>query len=293
MMRYVLAFVAVVLQAYALRAAEAQLMPPEIGYIEDFDQSPNVYVLKTGGTRRNVAILAPIFNGDTIEVINPSATLTLRKVGQEGPVVLSMANNVATITAKIPEKAFWVGVFNWTASVVQLFDREQRDRVSASIRGDAEEKLSAPLFSQPQTVLAGRRKLVLGWLAPRAVEIRVVDGDGAQVASGRGSGKLWVTPEIDWKPGAYTIELLADGEALRQGIQFIAMEKWPTTPSELANPDVPQPLRAAAVGAWYAANDPTFLLEALQHVAPEARASRPARLLTAAFIAGKRPPPLP
>ena len=31
-------------------------------------------------------------------------------------------------------------------------------------------------------------------------------------------------------------------------------------------------------------------LEALQHVAPEADSSRPAKLLTAAFIAGKRPP---
>jgi hypothetical protein len=293
MTRYILALIVVVLQACAVHGAEAQLKPMEIGYIEDFDHSPDAYILKTGGTRREVAILAPIFNGDTIEVINPSATLTLRKVEQEGPVVLSKANDVATITAHIPEKGFWSGIFNWTASAVQLFDREQRDQVSASIRGDAGEKLSAPLFAQPQTVLAGRRKLVVGWLAPRAVEIRVVDGDGRPVVNGRGSGKLWATPEIDWNPGAYAIELAADGETLRQGVQFIPVDKSPTPPIEIANAAVPQPLRAVALGAWYAANDPAFLLEALQHVAPEARASRPARLLTAAFIAGKRPPPLP
>jgi hypothetical protein len=217
MTRYILALIVVVLQACAVHGAEAQLKPMEIGYIEDFDHSPDAYILKTGGTRREVAILAPIFNGDTIEVINPSATLTLRKVEQEGPVVLSKANDVATITAHIPEKGFWSGIFNWTASAVQLFDREQRDQVSASIRGDAGEKLPAPLFAQPQTVLAGRRKLVVGWLAPRAVEIRVVDGDGRPVVNGRGSGKLWATPEIDWNPGAYAIELAADGETLRQG----------------------------------------------------------------------------
>ena len=123
----------------------------------------DVYVLKTGDTRREVAILAPVFNGDTIEVNDPFATLTLRIVGQDGPIVFSKANDVATITGRNSTEGVPVRRLAWTASVVQLFDREQREQVSASIRGNIESRagsqLSAPLFALPQTVLAGRRKL--------------------------------------------------------------------------------------------------------------------------------------
>ena len=136
MKRWILALIGVALWPSALHAAEAQLKPVEIGYIESFDHSADVYVLKTGDTRRDVAILGPVFNGDTIEVNDAYATLTLRLVGQDGPTVLSKANDVATITARIPQKGFMSGVFGWTASVVQLFDREQREQVSASIRGN-------------------------------------------------------------------------------------------------------------------------------------------------------------
>jgi hypothetical protein len=295
MKRWILALIGVALWSSALRAAEPQLKPVEIGYIESFDHKADVYVLKTGDTRREVAILAPVFNGDTIEVNDPFATLTLRLVGQTGPIVLSKANEVATITGRIPQKGFLSGVFGWTASVVQLFDREQREQVSASIRGNIENltgnQLSAPLFALPQAVLAGRRKLTIGWVSPPIVEIRVLDGDGRPVASGRGSGTLWATPEVDWKPGEYTIELAASGETMRQSLHFLPIDKGPNLPTELGDPTVPEPLRAAAVGTWYAAEDPAFLLEALQHVAPDAGSSRPARLLTLAFIEGKRPSP--
>ena len=65
----------------------------EIGYIESFDHGADVYVLKTGDTRREVAILGPVFDGDTIEVKHDFATITLRLVGQTGPVVISKAND--------------------------------------------------------------------------------------------------------------------------------------------------------------------------------------------------------
>ncbi len=125
MKRWILVLIAVALWSPGLHAAEAQIKSVEIGYIESFDHSADVYVLKTGDTRREVAIMAPVFNGDTIEVNDASATLTLRLVGQAGPIVLSKANDVATITGQIPKKGFLSGVFGWTASVVQLFDREQ------------------------------------------------------------------------------------------------------------------------------------------------------------------------
>ena len=159
----------------AVHAAEVKPKPVEIGYIESFDHSADVYVLKTGDTRREVAILAPVFDGDTIEVKHDFATLTLRLVGQAGPMVISKANDVATITGQVPQKGFLSGMFAWTTSVVQLFDREQREQVSASIRGNLESQmeseLSAPLLAKPQTVLAGKRKLTIGWVSPGVVEI--------------------------------------------------------------------------------------------------------------------------
>jgi len=297
MKSWILILIGVALWPSALHAAEAQLKPVEIGYIESFDHGADVYVLKTGDTRRDVAILGPVFNGDTIEVNDAYATLTLRVVGQDGPIVLSKANDVATITGRIPQKGFMSGVFGWTASVVQLFDRERREQVSASIRGnignEIGSKLSAPLFALPQTVLAGRRKLTIGWVSPLTVEIRVLDGEGRPVANGQGSGTLWATPEVDWKPGEYSIELAAAGETIRQSLHFLPPDKGPKLPSELGDPTAPEPLRAVAAGAWYAAEDPAFLLEALQHVAPDAGSSRPARLLALAFIEGKRPSPQP
>jgi hypothetical protein len=297
MRRWILVLFGAALWSSALPAAEPQIKSVEIGYIESFDHSADVYVLKTGDTRREVAILAPVFDGDTIEVKHDFATLTLRLVGQAGPIVISKANEVATITGQVPQKGFLSGVFAWTTSVVQLFDREQREQVSASIRGNIESQmgnqLSAPLLAEPQTVLAGRRKLTIGWVSPLIVEIRVFDGDGRPVASGRGSGTLWATPEVDWKPGEYTIELAASGKTMRQSLHVLPIDKGPNLPTELGDPTAPEPLRAVATGAWYAAEDPAFLLEALQQVAPDAGSSRPARLLTLAFIEGKRPSPQP
>ena len=297
MKRWIVAPIGVALGASALLAAEPQPKPVEIGYIESFDHKAEVYVLKTGDTRREVAILAPVFNGDTIEVNDASAKLTLRLVGRDGPTVLSRASGVATIAGQIPSKGFLSGVFGWTASVVQLFDREQREQVSASIRGNIENLsgnlISAPLFAQPQNLLAGRRKLTIGWVSPLLVDIRVLDADGRSVASGRGSGTMWTTPEVDWKPGEYAIEFAASGETLRQSLHFLAPDQNPSLPPELGDPTVPEPLRAVALGTWYAAKDPALLLEAFQHVAPDAGSSRPAKLLTLAFIEGKRPSPPP
>jgi hypothetical protein len=297
MKRWILVLVAAALRSSALDAAEAQHKSLEIGYIENFDRGADVYILKTGDTRRDVAVLAPVFDGDTIEVKDPSATITLRVVGEAGPRVLSKANAVATITGRIPQKGFLSGVYAWTTSVVQLFDREQREQISASIRGNlgnlSGSQLSAPLLARPQTVLAEKRKLIIGWVSPLIVDIRVLDGDGAPVASGRGSGTLWATPEVDWKPGAYAIEIAASGETLRQSVQFVPPDKGPNLPAEFADPAAPEALRAVAIGAWYAAEDPAFLLEALQHVAPEAGSSRPAGLLAQAFTEGKRPSPQP
>ncbi len=295
MKRLILVLVGAAMWWSAVQAAEMKPKAVEIGYIESFDHGVDAYVLKTGDARRDVAILGPVFDGDTIEVKHDFAKITLRLVGQPAPVVISKANAVATITGQVPQKGFLSGVFAWTTSVVQLFDREQREQVSASIRGNLDSQmesgLSAPLLAKPQTLLAGKRKLTIGWVSPAVVEITILDGAGQPVASGRGSGTLWSTPKVDWKPGDYSIELAASGDTLRQTLHVVAPDKGPNLPPALGDPTAPEPLRAVATGAWYAAEDPAYLLEALQHVAPDAASSKPAKLLALAFIEGKRPPP--
>ena len=198
MKRWILVLFGAVLWS-AVHAAEVKPKPVEIGYIESFDHSADVYVLKTGDTRREVAILAPVFDGDTIEVKHDFATLTLRLVGHAGPMVISKANDVATINGQVPQKSFLSGMFAWTTSVVQLFDREQREQVSASIRGNLESQtgneLSAPLLAKPQTLLAGRRKLTIGWVSPGVVEITILDGNGRPVVSGAGRERYGPPPK--------------------------------------------------------------------------------------------------
>ena len=178
------------------------------------------------------------------------ATLTLRLVGQAGPTVISKANDVATITGQVPQKGFLSGVFAWTASVVQLFDREQREQVSASIRGNlgsqTGSQLSAPLLARPQTVLAGKRKLTIGWVSPLIVEIRILDGNGRPIASGRGSGTHGPLPKSTGSRATYTIELAASGETLRQSLHFVPPDKGPNLPPRSAIRAAPESLRAVA-----------------------------------------------
>ena len=244
MKRWILVLIAAALWPSALPAAEPQVKSVEIGYIESFDHRPTAYILKAWRRLPGRSRHSPlVFNGDTIEVKDAYATLTLRLAGQDGPTVLSKANQVATITGEIPRKSFLSGVFGWTASVVQLFDREQREQVSASIRdlgSQTGSELSAPLLARPQTLLAGRRKLTIGWVSPLIVEVRILDGDGRHVANGQGSRTPWTTPEVDWKPGEYTIELAALGETIRQSLHFLAPDKGPTLPAQFADPAAPE-----------------------------------------------------
>ena len=199
----------------------------EIGYVESFDRSADAYSIVSGGTAKKVAILAPIENGDVIAVKDPSASITLRLVGRDDPVVISQANQNQPITAEVPQKSFWSGLFSWTSASVDVFDQEQREQVSASIRGDGGKNLIAPLFATPQTLVAGKRALAIGWATPRTVDIQILNKGGKRVAEGRASGGLWTTPEIDWKPGIYRIEIASGGETVRQTLTFIAPKKAP------------------------------------------------------------------
>ncbi|MCX5516298.1 hypothetical protein C3941_17210 [Kaistia algarum] len=290
MIRWIVALALVVLSAGTALASGKAV---EIGYVESFERGADGYSIVSDGVPKKVAILEPILNGDLIQVRDPTGSITLRLVGRDDPVVISQANQSVPITAEVPEKGFWSGLFSWTSGSVAVFDDEQRQQVTASIRGDDGKELIAPLFATPQTLVAGRRKLSIGWSTPRTVDIQILAKGAKRVAEGRASGGLWATPEIDWKAGTYRIEIASGADVVRQTLTFVAPKKAPPLPAEFSDPAVPAPLRAVASAAWYAAKDPAYLLEALQYVAPDARTSRPAKLLTLAFIDGKRPPPPP
>lgn len=288
MIRYVVALLGLVL---SILAAEAGTQPVEIGYVESLDHKADAYSIRNGDTARKAAILAPILSGDVIRVLDPSAKMTIRLVDRPDAVVLSAANGETPIEAKPPEKSFWSGLLTWTGTSVEVFDDEQRQQVSASIRGDDAKELRAPLLATPQTIATGRRALAIGWLSPKVVQIRILSKSGKVIASGKGVGGLWTSPAVDWKAGNYRIEIAASGEKLTQTMQAVAPAKLPALPEALEAPGIPAPLKAASTGAWLASQDPRYLLEALQNVAPDAGTSRPARLLTIAFIDGKRPTP--
>ena len=92
-------------------AALASGRAVEIGYVESFDRAADAYAIVTDGVPKKVAILAPILNGDVVEVKDPSASITLRLVGRDDPVIISQANQTTPITAEVPEKSFWSGLF--------------------------------------------------------------------------------------------------------------------------------------------------------------------------------------
>ena len=128
--------------------------------------------------------------------------------------------------------------------MVQLFDREQREQVSASVRGNIGNLNGEPVFRAPVRAAAdgpcgeAEARDRLGFAA--YCRVRVLDGDGRPVASGKGSGTLWTTPEVDWKPGEYTIELAASGATLRQSLQFLPPDKGPELPTELGRSGSPR-----------------------------------------------------
>lgn len=189
------------------------------------------------------------------------------------------------IKSKAPEKSFWSTLFTTTASAVDVFDREEREQVAASIRGPGATEFSAPVFAEPQVLVAGARPIAVGWVSPKVTEIKITAKSGAIIVAGKGAGSLWISPLGDLRPGDYRNEFASSGGKVARAIQVIPASAAPNRPKELDDAALPAELRAAAV--WFASTDKKYRLEALQSVAPIAQSSRAGRLLTLAIIQGR------
>jgi hypothetical protein len=278
--------------ATPLRSADPLV---EIGYVESFDKSPNLYLIKRQGQKEPepVTILTPVYNGDVIEVSDPTASIRIRLVDRPEPVVISKANEATPLAAEPPKTHFVSSLYRWVSQTINIFDHEEREVVAANIRGGSGE-LAAPALAKPQTLMSGTQAIVVGWSGARQVSIRLTNSLGHEVASGRGSGGIWSSPPVKLDPGRYTIELKDADKTLQQSLQVVSAPDALKLPDD--TPIGPPELRETAVAAWLAAKDERFILAALQHVAPYARENQPARLLTKALVTGHRPtvaPPSP
>jgi hypothetical protein len=273
--------VAAVMATHAA-AAEKRV---EIGYVEGFDGKADTFVIHRAGGDVRPALLAPIYNDDSIEVATAGATIRLKLIGRPGQVVISQANHNAKLSADPPRGGLFSPLLEWASHSINLFDTEERELVAANIRGNSGE-LSAPALATPQALFAGPQSVVAGWLGPRQASVRLTDARGREIASGRASGGVWTSPPTTLAPGRYMIELSDGKRIVQQSIDVLPASDAPKIPAETeAAPE----LRDIALAAWLAGSDQRFMLAALQKVAPYARENQPARVLTKALISGRRP----
>ena len=209
-----------------------------------------------------------------------------------GPVVISKANESRRSPGRF-RRRLPVRRVRRTTSVVQLFDRDSASKSrprSAATREPDGDGPSAPLLAKPQLFSrAGGSSRRLGFAGRCGAQI--IDGDGRPVASGRGSGTLGPPPKSTGSRASIRSSSRPRATPCAKSSMSFRPIRVRTFRPRSAIRRPPSPCARLRSGAWYAAEDPAYLLEALQHVAPEAGSSRPARLLALAFIEGKRPPP--
>jgi hypothetical protein len=261
----------------------------EIGFVESFDRKAEEYVIHRGKEDLPVAIMAPIETGDRIEVRDPTAKIVLKLLNHATPVIISRSNLDTPLSDTPPSRTFWTPLIAWAAKQVDIFDHEEREQVSASIRNSAGAGLSAPLLSAAQTLPAGHQSIAVGWTGPARVDVHLYDAANKEITSGRGADKLWLSEQLQLSPGDYVLDLSVGTAHVRQKIVVVPPTAMPDLPLDLVREDIPEQLREVATGAWLAARDRRLMLAGLQHVAPLARDFQPAKLLARALIRGERP----
>ncbi len=267
---------------FIANAAEKRV---EIGYVESFDGKADAFVIHRAGGDVHPALLAPIYNDDAIEVATAGATIRLKLTGRPGQVIISQANHNAKLAAEPPKTSMFSPLLEWASRSINIFDTEERELVAANIRGSSGE-LSAPALARPQALFAGRQSFVVGWLGPRQASIRLTDARGGEIASGRAAGGLWTSQPINLTSGRYTV-VVSDGQRSIQ--QTVDVRPTAEAPTWRADPATAPELNDISVAAWLAGSDDRFMLAALQKIAPHARDSQPARVLTKALVSGRRP----
>ena len=272
-------------QPIAVAAAEQS---PEVGYVEDLPQVGLADVIVRAGGNVPLELLAPIHNGDTFTLGDPKAKVVLRLAGRADPVVVSQENKGDKIDASPPTRGYFIGLLSWVGSSIVIFDKGERMEMTAAIRGDGGDTLSAPMLQAPQVLAAGRRPIAVGWLTPDVISIRFSMG-GKTMAEGKGVGGLWVSPELELRPGRYVLSLKGPDGAISEDITVADAAYFPAPPADLTRTDIPGALGETAEGVWFASQGKQYLLEALQHVAAHSDDFKPAGILVDALIAGRQP----
>ncbi len=274
-------------------AAVADTEPsPEVGYVEDLGHVGPADVIVRNGGNVPLELLAPIHNGDTFMLTEPNAKVLVRLAGRPDPVAVSQANEGDKIDASPPAHGYFTGLLSWVGSSIVIFDKGERTQTTAAIRGDGGDTLSAPILQAAQVLAAGRRPIAVGWLTPDVISIRLSNGSKT-VAEGKGVGGLWVSPEVDLRPGKYVLALKGPDSAISVDVTVTDPVHFPVPPADLMRTDIPGPLGETAKGVWFAGQGKQYLLEALQHVAGDSGHFKPADIVIDALIAGRQPQPPP
>ena len=261
----------------------------EIGYVEDFSALASHYRVIHGGNIIPIQLCMPLYNDDTIEALDDKGRVWLRLIDRPNAVVWSRADKDTKLSAIVPNISYWSGFLDWTVASLSPFDQQKRERVLTTIRGDGGGEFSVPLLQVEQILTAGQRVLVMGWLKPSAVAEISITAKGGQklVSKSKAMGGLWVSPELNLKPGKYHIVVTAGSSTVSGEIGVVPNSGIPHFPVELTQNNIPEPLRHTAQALWLAAQEGGhYRLEALQLIANE-RGTRPAAVLMEALIGGK------
>jgi hypothetical protein len=280
---------AVMFFAFFIYAVQPSWADGEIGYVEDFSGLASRYRVIHAGKEISLQLCLPLYNGDTIEALDDKGRLTLRLIDHPNAVIWSRADKETQFSAVVPKTSFWSGLMNWTVASLSPFDEQKRERVLTTIRGDSGGEFDVPLLQAPQTLAAGQRVLVVGWLRPSMVaEISVTAKGGRKLVNrSKAMGGLWSSPTLNLKPGKYHVIVATSARTVAGDIDVVLPSEMPQLPAELTKDGIPEPLRHSAQSLWLAAQEGGhYRLEALQLIAKD-RSTRSAAVLVEALIAGK------
>jgi hypothetical protein len=280
---------AVMFFGFFIYAVQSSWADGEIGYVEDFSGLASQYRVIHASKEIPLQLCLPLYNGDTIEALDDKGRVSLRLLDHPNAVVWSRADKDTKFSAVVPKTSFWSGLMDWTVASLSPFDEQKRERILTTIRGDSGGEFGVPLLQVPQTLAAGQRVLVVGWLKPSTVaEISILAKSGRKLVNrSKAMGGLWASPALNLKPGKYHVVVAAGGRTVAGDIDVVPPLEIPQLPSELTQDGIPEPLRHSAQALWLAAQEGgRFRLEALQLIAND-RSTRSATVLMEALIAGK------
>jgi hypothetical protein len=271
-----------------LAPAFTQVKEQEVGFIEAYAPEGAAMTLRRGDQIVPLRLCARVLQGDRILLVRPDERVVLRLMDRPEPVVITAARGEYVVKAAAPAHSLLDGAWDSILDALNLLDTPERTRVSASIRSGGGE-LKVPLLASPQTLVAGKRTLSLGWLPERlGVTVTIRSAKGAPLVSeAKGSGGVWTSTPLDLVPGDYTVEITPrGGKALSAPLHVVSPDKVPAIPAELTREALPPAMRALGAATFLAMKGPEWRLEAFQRVEPFTRDFAPAEKLFWALAEG-------